>query len=284
MALTASQPVEADQLTERLDCPQHVVGRIIGRGGETIRALQSASGAHITINQNVPEGQPRMIEISGPSEPVQRARLMIEELIRSEPGSAQAIIQRVMTEHGIGKAQSLRAPKSIIGKVIGRGGETIKNIQRISGATVQIDQSTDPCKISIAGQDSTVDEARRMIEDVMSGRDPFAGQQQQQGMMYGGPAYYPPYGGGYPGGYGGGYYGMPAGYSFPQGYGGGYPQQPGMMPDQGPGPIESGATFVSSPIVGGKSGEWQQLKDIEGRPYYYNGETGVTQWEKPQDF
>ena len=30
------------------ECPAAVVGRIIGRGGETIRALQSASQAHIT--------------------------------------------------------------------------------------------------------------------------------------------------------------------------------------------------------------------------------------------
>lgn len=34
-----------------LECPAGIVGRIIGRGGETIRSLQSGSGAHITIDQ-----------------------------------------------------------------------------------------------------------------------------------------------------------------------------------------------------------------------------------------
>ena len=32
-----------DESTEELECPAGIVGRIIGRGGETIRALQSAS-------------------------------------------------------------------------------------------------------------------------------------------------------------------------------------------------------------------------------------------------
>ena len=36
-----------------------LVGRVIGKAGETIRQLQGASGAHIDIDQNVPEGRPR---------------------------------------------------------------------------------------------------------------------------------------------------------------------------------------------------------------------------------
>lgn len=35
---------------------------------------------------------------------------------------------------------------------------------------------------------------------------------------------------------------------------------------------------------GGSSGVWQELHDDQGRPYYYNSQTQVTQWEKPADF
>jgi len=38
-----------------VECPKHLVGRIIGRGGETIQALQQKTGARIQIDQNVPE-------------------------------------------------------------------------------------------------------------------------------------------------------------------------------------------------------------------------------------
>ena len=77
-----------------VDCPQGIVGRIIGRGGETIRALQQASQAHIVVDQNYPEGQPRRVNISGRPDAVDRASKMITELIAGEPGSAQAIIQK----------------------------------------------------------------------------------------------------------------------------------------------------------------------------------------------
>ena len=44
---------------ERVPCPAGIVGRVIGRGGETIRSLQQGSGAHILVDQNYPEGADR---------------------------------------------------------------------------------------------------------------------------------------------------------------------------------------------------------------------------------
>jgi far upstream element-binding protein len=38
---------------------------VIGKGGETIKGLQAQSGAHITIDQNYPDGVPRKISVSG---------------------------------------------------------------------------------------------------------------------------------------------------------------------------------------------------------------------------
>jgi hypothetical protein len=39
------------EASRTLECPPSIVGRIIGRGGETIRSLQTASAAHILIDQ-----------------------------------------------------------------------------------------------------------------------------------------------------------------------------------------------------------------------------------------
>ena len=36
---------------EAMEIPQQMVGRVIGRGGETIKGLQAQSGCHITIDQ-----------------------------------------------------------------------------------------------------------------------------------------------------------------------------------------------------------------------------------------
>lgn len=53
---SSAAPGPGGESVRKISCPAHIVGRIIGRGGETIRSLQTASGAHIMINQNFPEG------------------------------------------------------------------------------------------------------------------------------------------------------------------------------------------------------------------------------------
>jgi len=349
---------------QHMECPQSLVGRIIGRGGETIRALQSASGAHISINQNLPEGQPRIIEISGDEDSCSKAKIMITELIAGEQGSAQAVIQKVITKHGFGKSQVLLAPKLMVGKVIGRGGEVIKQIQKKSGATIQIDQSMDPCHVTVAGQEGAVDMAAYIIDSILRGGDPYSimnigpSGPGGPGIGMGGGGY--PMGGGPvvsssgpggmmmmggPGGGGGGpppggYYGAPqqpyggGGGGMPppqvtppggileprQGGGGvGYislaPQQQQQFPYGGAGPGPQGGGYqppYSYPGSGGGggggldggggggyqqqqhhqqlpphpvvSGPWQELRDNEGRAYYYNSQSGTTQWEKPREF
>jgi far upstream element-binding protein len=50
------------------------------------------------VDQNYPEGQPRKIIVQGRPDACKKASVMIRELINGEPGSAQAIIQRVCQE------------------------------------------------------------------------------------------------------------------------------------------------------------------------------------------
>ena len=284
--------LDADETSQVLECPPGIVGRIIGRGGETIRALQSASEARITVNQDFPPDQNRQVIISGKPDACERAAIMVNELIHGEPGSAQSIIQRVCQQHGIGQSDVMTAPKSIIGRIIGRGGETIKQIQKTSGATVQIDQSGDPCHISIGGQQHAVEQAKFFITEITNGGDPFApsyGAPAAAAGGYGAGGAGAMYGGG---GYGGGGYGM-GGYA-PQygygGYGGGY-QASGYGADPygayqapaGAGQYDYGAAPPQQEVAPGGTGQWVEYRDDQNRPYYYNMVTQKTQWEKPPD-
>jgi rRNA processing protein Krr1/Pno1 len=85
-----------------VNCPPTVVGRIIGRAGETIKLLQAASGAYILVNQNFPEGQDRVITVSGSIEATERASNMIRDLIANDQVSVQAVIQKVRRGGGTG--------------------------------------------------------------------------------------------------------------------------------------------------------------------------------------
>ena len=295
-----------EETSQMIECPASMVGKVIGRGGETIRALQSAADAKISVNQDFPPDHAREITISGSAEAVERAVMMVQEVINAEPGSAQMVIQRICQSQGIGNTEVVLAPKSIIGRIIGRGGETIKNIQRQSRAALQIDQSGDPCQITVSGQRSAIEAAKECINAIVNGGDPFAptgyggyGQQQALG-GYGGGYNQGGYGGGYnqggynQGGYGAGYNqggynqgGYNQGGYNQGGYNqGGYNQggynQGGYNQGGGYGGYNQGGAYNAPPpggAVGG--GTWVEYKDDTGRPYYYNTQSGVTQWERP---
>lgn len=110
-------------MKETVNCPPGIVGRVIGRGGETIRALQTASGAHISIDQNFPEGVDRQVHIQGNPENVARGLKMVSELIAGGPGSAndaiQKVIQKVGCMHGV--IQSRVYVVSVDGSAVVRG-------------------------------------------------------------------------------------------------------------------------------------------------------------------
>lgn len=44
-----------DEVSEYIDCPSPLVGKLIGKGGETIQAIQNSTGTRIQIDQSVPD-------------------------------------------------------------------------------------------------------------------------------------------------------------------------------------------------------------------------------------
>jgi far upstream element-binding protein len=344
----AAAPQEGE-VEEKISCPAGIVGRIIGRGGETIRSLQQSSSSHIMVDQNFPEGADRMVIIKGQRENVTRAAAMINELIAGEPGSASAIIAK----HSVGVNLTVSCPKTMVGRVIGKGGDTIKGLQRKYHTSIQVEQQGDPMTITITGPKGSAEMCKQEITALIN--DPYPpGPGGPRGMggyprgppgygppggyggpgPYGGPpppAYgapygapygspYPPYGAPYPspgGGYGGygapapapysggggayggaGYgqsgYGGAAGGSYGQGgYGaqaGGYGGAAGGSGYGGDGASGGAAGAAAGGYGGGAaaaapaaSSVWQAMNDEQGRTYYYNSQTGVSQWEKPAE-
>jgi polyribonucleotide nucleotidyltransferase len=62
----------------------------------------------------------------------------------------------------------MNCAKSMVGRVIGKQGETIKQLQRNTGANVQIDQSQDPCIITVTGQTANINNAMRDINNIIN--------------------------------------------------------------------------------------------------------------------
>ena len=188
-----------------LDVPADLVGRVIGRGGETIKSLQHMSGAHIDIDQNYPPGEPRKVTITGSKAQIEAAHQALLSVMRDGPNSAVTQATGAFT-------QVIDVDASVVGRLIGRGGATINDMQARSKCRIQIDQSTPegmPKKVSVSGAHAeNVAMAVQIIQDVIQGGDGRGG--------------------------GGGYGMQQGGYGMQQG---GY----GMMPQMGYGGVPQGA-------------------------------------------
>mmetsp|Transcript_22193 Transcript_22193/g.37954 ORF Transcript_22193/g.37954 Transcript_22193/m.37954 type:complete len:454 (-) Transcript_22193:1711-3072(-) len=60
-------------------------------------------------------------------------------------------------------------PRAMVGRVIGKNGETIKALQTYTGALIQIDQSTEPTRVTISGTPSSLTLAVSMVQDICQG-------------------------------------------------------------------------------------------------------------------
>lgn len=69
-----------------------------------------------------------------------------------------------MEDHDPSLTAVLECPKKMVGRVIGKGGETIKALQQYTGAVIQIDQSQDPTCVTIAGKKQSLHLAVSMIK------------------------------------------------------------------------------------------------------------------------
>mmetsp|Transcript_15878 Transcript_15878/g.39720 ORF Transcript_15878/g.39720 Transcript_15878/m.39720 type:complete len:1963 (+) Transcript_15878:175-6063(+) len=159
----ASLPLE--KMPETITIQAELIGMLIGKGGETVKQLSKDSGARIEISK-VPDGSPseRRVFLTGSPDSVERAKQMIEDVLskareRSGPNNPNA--------------NSMRVPHELIGMLIGRGGETIKELKKESGARIDIckepvEPNSQDCLVHLSGPPECVDYAKKMIEDMLS--------------------------------------------------------------------------------------------------------------------
>ena len=90
-------PPSPGDARETVRCPQALVGRLIGKGGDTIKDLQRRSGARIQIDQNYPEGQPRLVTVEGAAQCVRAGVELVRSLIGNSPAVGNGAPGRLAT-------------------------------------------------------------------------------------------------------------------------------------------------------------------------------------------
>lgn len=64
---------------------------------------------------------------------------------------------------------TIECPKSMVGRVIGKNGETIKALQVYTGSLIQVNQAEEPCQITISGTPQSLNLAVSMVNDIVKG-------------------------------------------------------------------------------------------------------------------
>ncbi|KAI9839514.1 MAG: hypothetical protein M1819_002139 [Sarea resinae] len=164
--------------------PDRTVGLIIGRGGETIRDLQERSGCHINIvGESKSVNGLRPVNLIGSAQAASSAKDLIMEIVESDTknsanqAAAPARESVRPTGHGGyggGDSQSgdkvndtILVPSEAVGMIIGKGGETIKEMQNTTGCKVNVAQASGPQdferEIGLVGTRSSIEAAKVAI-------------------------------------------------------------------------------------------------------------------------
>ncbi|XP_057477639.1 uncharacterized protein LOC130765276 [Actinidia eriantha] len=165
--------------SKRIDVPNGRVGVIIGKGGETIKYLQLQSGAKIQVTRDMdadPYSQTRTVELMGTPDQIAKAEQLIQDVLSEAESGGSGIVSRRVTGQQPGAEQFvMKIPNNKVGLVIGKGGETIKNMQARSGARIQViplhlppgDTSMERT-LQIDGTSEQIEAAKQLVAEVTS--------------------------------------------------------------------------------------------------------------------
>lgn len=187
--------------TEEYSVPNHMVGLLIGKGGENLKKIERMSGVSKVQFSNDTSGSERQVHLTGEPDQIKIAKDMIRQMVddaRNNDGNrfgGGRSNDYGASQHG-GNSITVKIPVGKVGLVIGRGGETIRDFEERSKAKILIasDGSGDinnERSIKVVGDDAAVELAKSLIEDIVYGNNNGA-----PGRNYGQQYQHQPYGNG----------------------------------------------------------------------------------------
>jgi len=150
--------------TSQILVPDMTVGLVIGRGGDTIRELQDKSRCHINIvSERESRNGFRPVNLIGSSEAIEKARALINEIVNND---TNAKVKAAGTEQ---TTTVISVPMDAVGMIIGKGGETVKELQQITSCKINVSSRynpSDPTRdITLSGTSETIAHAKRAIDE-----------------------------------------------------------------------------------------------------------------------
>ncbi|KAL9127669.1 MAG: hypothetical protein Q9217_003496 [Psora testacea] len=157
--------------------PSKTVGLVIGKGGETIKDLQDRSHCHVNVmpGEQTVNGL-RPVHLLGNPQQASVAKDLIMEIVYTEAkktsshGGTPRDNVNVTNLSGRGSnekiSDSVVVPSEAIGMIIGKGGETVREMQMNTGCKINVSQPSGrdlEREIELIGSRYSVDQAKAAI-------------------------------------------------------------------------------------------------------------------------
>jgi len=173
-----------------------LVGLVIGRQGESLRRIEQESGTRIQFINGPEAGPQRQCRISGNSGARISAKREINRIIEenggnparetgrnARPGAKPVGQQQPALREGEQQSQ-IMVPDRTVGLIIGRGGETIRDLQERSGCHVNIvgeNKSVNGLRpVNLIGSASAAAHAKELIMEIVDSDTKQMGEQAAQ--------------------------------------------------------------------------------------------------------
>ena len=141
---------------------------------------------------HVSENTLKILNIMGAERPTGRGRAKLIERLRDTeashaPGPVKSPAVGVMAVTS--STLVLKFPKSLMGKLVGKGGSRIKELREASGAGIDLSEEGEEVIVKIRGTSSQRDKAKELVEAVTSAseesKDTFPGVPAWGSVAYG---------------------------------------------------------------------------------------------------
>ncbi|TSK77133.1 Insulin-like growth factor 2 mRNA-binding protein 1 [Bagarius yarrelli] len=173
-----------EQETVHVYIPAQAVGAIIGKKGQHIKQLSRFAGASIKIAPaETPDSKMRMVIVTGPPEAQFKAQGRIYGKLKEENFFGPKEEVKLETH--------IKVAAAAAGRVIGKGGKTVNELQNLTAAEVVVPREQTPDEqdqviVKIIGHFYASQLAQRKIRDILT-----QVKQQQKGGMGGPPPSHP---------------------------------------------------------------------------------------------
>ncbi|KAL8600841.1 hypothetical protein ACOMHN_056499 [Nucella lapillus] len=163
--------------TENFQVPDKMVGLIIGKGGEQITRLQAESGCKVQIAPDSGGMPERPCTLTGSPQSINICKQLIQQVIERAGNGPH------MDGMGMGgpgpegnSVLEMSIPGGKVGLIIGKGGETIRQLQeRANVKMIMIQDSNTPTAsdkpLRITGEPSKCQRAKEMVLELLAEKD-----------------------------------------------------------------------------------------------------------------